>query len=87
MIIIYIFGIISLFTFIIYGVDKLLAKWGKRRIPERVLLGFSLLGGGLGGALGMSFFRHKTRHWYFIFLNAVGIAIQITAVIFVLIYT
>ena len=38
-----ILAVLSLITFALYGVDKLLAKTGARRIPERVLLGFSLL--------------------------------------------
>ena len=25
-----------------------------------------LLGGGLGSIVGMQLFRHKTRHWYFV---------------------
>ena len=86
MFIIYLFAAISLVTFLIYGIDKMLAKAGAWRIPEKLLLGFSLLGGGIGGALGMSLFRHKTRHWYFVVLNAVGIAIQVALVIMVLVY-
>ena len=66
MLLIPVFAIISLITFILYGVDKRRAKRGKWRIPERVLIGFSLLGGGVGGWLGMKLFRHKTRHWYFV---------------------
>ncbi|MBR2650402.1 MAG: DUF1294 domain-containing protein, partial [Clostridia bacterium] len=58
------FGAISLITLILYGVDKLKAKLGAWRIPEKVLLGFSFFGGGLGGVIAMLLFRHKTRHWY-----------------------
>ena len=81
-----ILAILSLITFALYGVDKLLAKTGARRIPERVLLGFSLLGGGVGGALAMMLFRHKTKHLYFVFLNAVGIALQIASIVLAFIY-
>ena len=56
---------ISLIAFILYGADKSKAKRGAWRIPEKVLLGFSLLGGAVGGLLGMLLFRHKTKHWYF----------------------
>lgn len=56
---------ISVVTFILFGADKHKAKAHKWRIPEKTLLGLSLLGGFTGGFLGMEFFRHKTKHWYF----------------------
>ncbi len=77
------FGAISLVTFVLYGIDKLKAKMGAWRIAERVLLCFSVFGGGLGGTLGMLVFRHKTRHWYFIALNVLGILIQIAALVLI----
>ncbi len=55
----------SVVTFILFGADKHKAKAHKWRIPEKTLLGLSLLGGFTGGFLGMEFFRHKTKHWYF----------------------
>ncbi|WP_443964941.1 DUF1294 domain-containing protein, partial [Ruminococcus sp.] len=50
----------SVVTFTLFGVDKHKAKAHKWRIPEKALLGRSLLGGVAGGCLGMEFFRHKT---------------------------
>ncbi|MFK7108070.1 DUF1294 domain-containing protein [Flavobacterium oreochromis] len=50
---------ISSVTFILFGIDKLLAIKNKRRIPEKDLLIFSLIGGALGGLLGMIIFNHK----------------------------
>ncbi len=47
------------------GLDKRKAKGHGRRIPERVLFLFPLLGGSVGGLAGMCLFHHKTRHWYF----------------------
>ena len=82
MLLIPVFAIISLITLILYGVDKRRAKRGKWRIPERVLIGFSLLGGGIGGWLGMKLFRHKTRHWYFHVINILGTALQVAALLF-----
>ena len=82
MLLIPVFAIISLITLILYGVDKRRAKRGKWRIPERVLIGFSLLGGGVGGWLGMKLFRHKTRHWYFHVINILGTALQVAALLF-----
>ena len=82
MLLIPVFAIISLITLILYGVDKRRAKRGKWRIPERVLIGFSLLGGGIGGWLGMKLFRHKTRRWYFHVINILGTALQVAALLF-----
>ena len=79
-VVLYFFGIMSIITFFLYGIDKLKAKLNAWRISEKTLLLFSLFGGGLGGSLAMSLFRHKTRHWYFVFVNAVGLLLQIGAI-------
>lgn len=52
-------------AFLLYGADKKKAIRHQWRIPERVLLGFAFFGGSLGALLGMSVFRHKTKHWKF----------------------
>lgn len=44
-----------------YGVDKYKAKRNRWRIPEHTLLALAFVGGGLGAALGMKLFHHKTR--------------------------
>lgn len=49
------------------GVDKRKAIRGAWRISEASLFFTALVGGALGCTLGMHFFRHKTRHWYFRF--------------------
>ena len=51
----------SLITFAVWGIDKAAAVTGNWRIPERTLLGLTLLGGAPGAALGMFLFHHKTR--------------------------
>ena len=48
------------------GIDKRRAVKNKRRIPEKTLFMFVLLGGGIGGTAAMYVFRHKTKHWYFV---------------------
>lgn len=53
--------VINLITFILFGIDKMKAKKGAYRIPEKTLLGFSLLGGAFLGFLGMHLFHHKTK--------------------------
>lgn len=61
------FAAMSIVLFFMMGSDKRRAKKGARRIPEKRLFAFALLGGGIGGWLGMLAFRHKTKHWYFKF--------------------
>ena len=69
---------INLFAFTLMGIDKEKARRGAWRIPEKHLFLSVILGGSVGGILGMRFFRHKTKHWYFkygfplIFLLQVG---------------
>lgn len=57
--------VMNLLAFVLMGIDKLKAKRGAWRIPEKTLFLVTALFGGLGGTLGMYFFRHKTKHWYF----------------------
>ena len=62
-------------------IDKVKAKKKMWRIPERVLLGVSAIGGSLGGLLGMQIFRHKTKHPQF----AIGIPVMLAVHIAVLV--
>lgn len=57
--------IVNIVGFVLMGVDKKRAIRGAWRIPEATLFGVALLGGALGCTLGMRYFRHKTKHWYF----------------------
>ena len=57
---------VSGLLFVAMGADKRFARHEMRRVPEKKLLLFALLGGAPGGLLGMYAFRHKTRHWYFV---------------------
>ena len=56
---------VNVVGFAMMGIDKNRAKRGEWRIPEKTLFTCALLGGSLGTTLGMSTFRHKTKHWYF----------------------
>ena len=58
--------IINLTAYAAMGIDKRRAVKNKRRIPEKTLFMFVLLGGGIGGTAAMYVFRHKTKHWYFV---------------------
>jgi len=53
--------LINLVTLALFATDKSKAIRGRSRISELTLLLFSFLGGAMGGALGMRWFRHKTR--------------------------
>ena len=57
--------VMNLMSFALMGIDKMKARAGMWRIPEKTLFLVTALFGGLGGTLGMVLFRHKTRHWYF----------------------
>ena len=56
---------LSAVVFLCCGLDKLFSKYSFRRIPEKVFLITSVLGGGIGLCFGMLAFHHKTNHWYF----------------------
>lgn len=52
---------INLWTFMLFGWDKLQAEEGGWRVSESKLLALALLGGIGGAYAGRAFFRHKTR--------------------------
>jgi uncharacterized membrane protein YsdA (DUF1294 family) len=56
----YLFLALNLIAFVLMGYDKNRAKNHQRRISEKTLLTFVLLGGTIGSGLGMLIFRHKT---------------------------
>lgn len=72
-------AVLSIVTFIAYFIDKKKAQAKTWRTKEIVLLGLSLLGGAFGGYPAMLIFRHKTKgeHWYFTFVNILGIIIHV----------
>ena len=75
--------LLSLITFIAYRIDKKKAEKGKWRTKEKTLLLLSFLGGAFGGFPAMLIFHHKTKgeHWYFTFVNIIGIIVHITLLI------
>ena len=64
-------------AYTVYFKDKMKARKGLPRIPERVLLGVGFFGGSIGALAAMKKYKHKTRHFYFYIINIFGIAAQI----------
>ena len=57
---------VNIAAFCLMGEDKRRSKHGAWRIRERTLFLPAVLGGSAGAILGMQFFHHKTKHWYFV---------------------
>lgn len=55
------FIVINVIGFFAMLIDKRKSERGSWRIPEKTLLIFTLLGGGIGTISGMYLFRHKTK--------------------------
>lgn len=76
-------ALVNAAAFLLMLIDKIKAKKKMWRTPERVLLGFSAIGGSLGGLLGMRLFRHKTKHPQFAIGIPVMLAIHIVLLVVV----
>ncbi len=74
--------IVTVVTFVIYGVDKLCAKQDWRRVPEMTLLLLALLGGSAGAIAAMQLFRHKTLHLKFKYGVPLILILQIAGLIY-----
>ena len=70
-------AVLNLISFCLMAYDKRLAKTGKRRVPEKTLFLAAACFGGLGGVLGMTLCRHKTKHWYFRLFFPLFLIVQI----------
>ena len=55
-------GLVNVFAFILYGIDKLKAQKSKWRVPESTLIGIAIIGGSIGAWSGMKVWHHKTLH-------------------------
>ena len=82
----YILIILNIIAFLVMMIDKLRStRVSAKRISEGVMFFVAAIGGSLGIYLGMIFFRHKTRKWYFM----VGLPLIIlqNAIVFYWLYT
>lgn len=78
-------AVYNLVVFCIYGYDKRCAIKDKWRVPEKVLIGLAFLGGSVGAYLGMTVFRHKTKHTKFTVLVPLALLIHIVLVVWLLV--
>ena len=74
--------LISASTFAVYGWDKLCAKRGVWRVPEKILLLLAILGGSIGAIAAMALFRHKTLHLKFRYGVPLILTLQIAGLIY-----
>ena len=70
-------AVLNLISFCLMAWDKHCARTGKWRVPEKTLFLATACFGGLGGVLGMTLCRHKTKHWYFRLFFPVLLIIQV----------
>lgn len=61
------FIIFNAITFIVFGIDKLLARLMKRRISENTLICMAIAGGSVGAIFAQKIFRHKTQKFRYLF--------------------
>lgn len=54
-------ALVNLWTFMLFGFDKIRAEAGTWRVSEGTLLTWALFGGSMGAYAGRALFRHKTR--------------------------
>ena len=74
--------VVTAVAFAVYGWDKLCAKRGVWRVPEKILLLLALLGGSVGAMAAMAIFRHKTRHLKFRYGVPLILILQIAGLIY-----
>lgn len=60
------FIIVNLITFILFGIDKLLARINRKRISEKTLITLAIAGGSVGAIFAQKIFRHKIRTFPYI---------------------
>lgn len=77
--------IMNIAGFASMGIDKAKAQKHAWRIPEATLFLIAALGGSIGSIAGMQFFRHKTKHWYFVVGMPVIFFIQLALAIVLII--
>ncbi len=76
--------LINLTGFCLMGIDKRKAIKGAFRIPEATLFLVALIGGSIGSIAGMYTFRHKTRHFTFVYGMPAILILQVILIVLLL---
>ena len=71
---------INVAAWVLMGIDKRAAQYGRARIPEKTLLTVALFGGSVGCLVGMVMFRHKTIKKSFLLQLSIIMLIQIALI-------
>lgn len=74
--------VINIVAFALMGIDKKRARQHAWRISEKSLFLSAILGGSIGAILGMQAFRHKTKHWYFVFGMPAILILQVAVAVY-----
>ncbi len=72
----------NILVMLVYGIDKMQAKKGGRRISEKMLLLYAFLLGGWGAMFGMVLFHHKTSKPKFRILVPLAVIMGMAAIYF-----
>ena len=75
------FVLVNLLGFYAMYNDKLRSKKRAFRIPEATLFALAIIGGSIGCIAGMYTFRHKTRHFRFVYGMPLILILQIIGII------
>ncbi|QDT38258.1 DUF1294 domain-containing protein [Stratiformator vulcanicus] len=75
--------LMSAIAFPLIGWDKMLAKGGRRRVPESTLHLVELLGGWPGSLIGQQVFRHKTLKTGYRVVFGMIAAVHVAIVLFI----
>ncbi|MBQ8041528.1 MAG: DUF1294 domain-containing protein [Lachnospiraceae bacterium] len=75
------FILVNFLGFYAMYTDKLRAKKRAYRIPEATLFVIAIIGGSIGCICGMYTFRHKTRHWHFVYGMPLILILQIVCIV------
>lgn len=76
--------VINVVTGVVYAWDKVSARRGARRVPERTLFLLNLLGGFAGAWLVFFLMRHKTQHRSFWVVQSLATILWILVLLLVL---
>lgn len=77
-------AIINITGFSICAADKRKARKGRWRIPEKTIFIIAIIGGSIGTYAALLLFRHKTKHFSFMFGVPFIFVIQVMAVVWLI---